>query len=286
MTDAIFDAPFVSGLAVWLLITIAVARVVSRIFGSAKIAVVVATVLFIAPIWDLPFGLAMYHKYQRELAGTRIFKTVEAEGYVDVGPNTMAFSPLGFLLFMPELSDPSGHFDSSGVFQPPLPPYAYREVKIDAIYEGGDFITQPGFWVFRLQHRGHPSCLPFETWATAQRLRENHRIPDQWCVVATRRDKPISRFQREFSPYRPGALEYGLTAMPGAKWLPPVLGAWERVVDRNTGEVIAQSYSFHYYSWLPMPLLDAYRPLSWHTGAGPGYIRIKEVIRPTGADFQ
>ena len=280
MTDPIFDAPFLIGLCVWLAIALLVGRYARHRTGSMRLGAVIALALFVVPMWDLPVGLAMYHKYVGELGGTRIFKSVEAEGYVESTGSGVSFTPLGLPLFMPDLPEPSANENVGGHHG--FAAYAYRELRIAETSMGGAFVTRPGYWQFDVEPRGHPSCAPFEAWAMEYKVREQNRALDRWCLVATRRDSPRSRYLLEYSPRSSTDPLFGhMTALPGPSLVPPVLAVWERVIDRETGAVLAQSYALRYNSWIPMPILDEYRPLSWHTvGSGPGFLQIQNVVQP------
>ena len=237
MTENITTTPLLSvtffiGLSAWLLVGIGVGRAVGRSHNSVRLGWLVGAVLFAVPIWDLPLGLAMYSKYVKELAGTRTFKTAQVDGYLDLTDSgTIDNSTLGSLLvsFANARRSPEAFARR---------PYRYIEVRHDFGSQTGDFIQQPGYWQISIAKRGDPQCEPFEAWATKRTsgptYRELNPVIENWCAVAIRHDRPVSRYRLEFSGNK-------LVALPGPRWLPPVLAQWTRVVDQSTGEVLGQS---------------------------------------------
>jgi hypothetical protein len=264
MADPVASTPLIVGLLVWLMIAAAIGGVVYRARQSRIAGILTTALLFVVPIWDLPAGLAMYSRFVNELGGNRVFKTVVADGYLNLTNFGDYDSAVGTLANAKLSATAFEQF-----------PYSYVELHVATTHQF-DFIQQTGYWEIRLSGRGQPECKPFEDWASTSSYRERHPHLDEWCVVAQRRDEPLSRFQWEVSR--------GREKLPGPRWLPPVWATWERITDRETSETLAQSYALRYESWFPMPRIDEARPLSWNTeGSGPGFLKIANIIRPTKA---
>lgn len=261
MMPPIVTTGLVVGLVLWLGMALLVGFLVRRRSDRVWVGVLTAVVVFILPIWDLPFGLLMYKRYVDELGGTRIFRTVEADGYLQSPGNTLGLV-VGTLLAA--RTGPAGQ----GAF-----PYSYYEAYFD---RGGadDFIQESGFHEIRLANRSNPECAPFEAWPRARGYREHRHLQDL-CVVAIRRNEPRSRYERDSPYYR--------QALPGPSWLPPVWAVWTRIIDRKTGEVLAQQYELRYESWFPMPHFDEARPLTW-LARDPWPLLTTDVIKPITPD--
>ncbi len=262
MTPPIVTTGLIVGLAVWLGVALLVGFLVRRKSDRAWLGVLAAVVVFVLPIWDLPFGLLMYKQYVEELGGTRIFRTVEAEGYLNSAGATLdsAVSLLHGAKVNPE---------EHAFF-----PYAYYEAKFGR-GSSDDLLKEAGYYEIRLAERGSPECALFEAWPRASNYRQYLHLQDS-CVVAIRRDKPRSRYALE---------TYLRRALPGPAWLPPVWASGHEIVDRENGEVLARTYQLVYESWLPMPRIDDARPLSWVTYQG-GPLHTRDVIRPRQVPFE
>lgn len=257
MPPPILTTGLIVGLLIWLSIATLVGFFVRRYSGRAWLGVVTTAVLFVLPIWDLPFGLLMYKRYVEQLGGTRVFRTVEADGYLQTPSNTL---DLVVQMLRAARAGPAGR----AAF-----PYSYYEAHFDR-GSSDDFIQEAGFYEIRLADRGSPECAQFDAWPRARDYRNYRQLQDV-CVVAIRSNEPRSRYESD-SPY-------DRQALPGPSWLPPVWAVWTRIIDRETGEVLAQQYQLRYESWIPMPHLDEYRPLTWLTGPSPP-LRVTDVVRP------
>lgn len=255
MTSPIVTTGLLVGLIAWLGVALLIGFLVGRRSDRTWFGVLTAAVAFVLPIWDLPFGLRMYKRYVEELGGTRIFRTVEAEGYLDSEGTTLDFA-VGVLNGARINSEERAFF-----------PYAYYEAWFGR-GSSSDFLKEAGYYEIRLADRGSPTCAPFESWPRARDYREHRHLQDR-CVVAIRRDKPRSRYAME---------RYLQRALPGPGWLPPVWASGHEIVDRENGEVLARTYQLVYESWFPMPRIDDARPLSWVTyQSGP--LLTRDVIR-------
>ncbi|MBK6349307.1 MAG: hypothetical protein V9E93_17560 [Steroidobacteraceae bacterium] len=261
MTPPIVTTGLLVGLILWLGMALLVGVLIGRRSDRAWLGVLTAVVIFILPIWDLPFGLAMYKRYVEDLGGTRVFRTVEADGYLQSPGHTLD-------LVVQTLRGARAGSAGRAAF-----PYSYYEAHFDR-GSSGDFIQEAGFYEIRLADRGSPECEQFESWPRARQYRD-YRHLQELCVVAIRRNEPRSRYERDSPYYR--------QALPGPSWLPPVWAVWTRFLDRETGQVLAQQYELRYESWFPMPHFDEARPLTW-LSRDPQPLRTTDVIKPIMSD--
>ena len=91
MTEPLVTTGLVVGLMVWLGVAALAGFLVRHASGRTLLGLLSTVVLFVLPIWDLPFGLLMYKRYVNELGGMRIFRTVEADGYLQSPSHTIDF---------------------------------------------------------------------------------------------------------------------------------------------------------------------------------------------------
>lgn len=258
MTLSIVDSRLIAGLLVWLAIATFVGFLVYRASKSIRVGLLTTVTLFVFPIWDLIPGLMMYSKYVKELAGVHVFKTVEADGYLETRSVDLD-SVVSTLLVA--RNEPKGVEEF---------PYSYYEGWFVVIRQT-DLIQKAGYYEIRLAEGGRPECATFDAWPGSVGFRRARHL-EGLCVLAIRRDEPRSRYQLDRQNIR--------KALPGPKWLPPVMATWQRIIDRRSGEILAQSYQLRYESWFPMPQLDDYRPLSWFT-SGQGWLVVTDVVRPS-----
>ena len=246
--------------------------------------------IFLIPTWDLPYGLYRFTKYVREYGGLHVHRTVEAEGYLDLTHwASIGNSSTGDDDVMAVIGKLIEARNNSLSGAPA--PYSYIEIWQPLPRSADAIIVRAGYWQLSNAPSGDPSCDAFETWKargsrraiSAASYLQRRQGYSGWCPVAVWHDKPVSRYRLEDHhsgyPVRPN-----VGRMPGPTWLPPVLARWSRIVDIQTGEVIARNHSFYYESWFPMPYLDEARPLSWQWPlkyAVPYYLNVRDVIKPT-----
>lgn len=245
------------GMLFWLVPTTAFGVLIYRGTKSVFQGVLTTAILFLIPTWDLLPGLTMFSRYSRELAGIRILKTVEASGYLDLSRTQWTFeSAIGEL--------------QSGAF-----PYEYLEVRVDEVPPGTpDLFDSSGYWQIRLADRDRQECEAFEKSPAAEQLRRRYPPLDEKCVVLSRTAEAFSQYQYESSRYEP---------LSGPNWLPPVLGRYTRIVDRASGQVLAQAYAITYAGWISSPQ-NAFGFLVWHqetmAGGVGNVLKLPEIIRP------
>jgi len=180
------------------------------------------------PLWDLIPGYLLYKKAIREVGGIRIYRTVEAEGYLDRSLITSnCWKSLKGRPFL----------------------YCENYERNNDHSALGPLNAAAGYYEYRLAPIDTPECTPFHQ-LNVEVMRTSHQLGDK-CVVATRRDEPASRYE-----FAMGAGSYA------EAWLvPPAELGWMRVNDRVTGEVVAQSTTVGYRPWIWRTRLGI--PLEW-----------------------
>lgn len=177
--------------------------------------VTIAAILWL-PFWDVVPGLFLYSRAVNEVGGLRIYRTVEADGYLDSASSCT--SCWRYLLSMP---------------------YRYLEFEM-ASRDGqlGLITAVPGYYEYSLGERGSDECQAFDSLPHVATIRERTALTDNQCVVAVRRDEPTSRYERL----------HGRRAY--VDWFPSVQLSYYVVRDRVTGENIAEAYQVRYDSWV------------------------------------
>jgi len=217
--------------------------------------VLIVLIVLWLPLWDVIPGLYLYYKAIREVAGVRIYKTVQADGYLR--PCAMcetAWTSLG-----------SEHFR-----------YIETKVEVRDPRPEQSLIPVPGYYEFRLFREDKAEC---EARALAQNQKKKHFRNlygfEKACVVSTRRDKPISRYERISGKRREG-------------WGPfrPVGASFNLVRDRETNEVLAEGYSISFVSWLGRRIAVPRWNSSSERPHIPFVVNVENVIRPTESSNQ
>lgn len=202
------------------------------------------------PLWDLIPGYLLYQKAIREVGGIRIYRTVEAEGYLDR---------------MAVLGNCWKQLTGSR--------YKYCEnYERNNDHSGlGPLNATAGYYEYRLAPIEAPECAPFREELNVKVMQESYQLGER-CVVATRRDEPASRY--EFA--------MGQGIYEGVWPVPPARLGWMRVVDRQTGKTVAEATRVIYRIWVMRSNFGI--PLGWaytqdQTGQ-PIQLRLEEVVRP------
>jgi hypothetical protein len=204
----------------WIALAVYLGKSTRRASGKRWHQVAVMALVLWLPLWDVIPGYILYRQAIREISGVRIHRTVEVEGYLDLTRGLVRDA------WRDQLNSP----------------YEYTEVWIPTRDPQPNSLTaEPGYYEFRLAPRDRPECAPFDAQQINDwdKFRASTGLQDR-CVVATRRDAPISRYEL--------ALE--------SEWLPASrvidlveAGCW-RVRDRLADEVIAEACTVSFDSWL------------------------------------
>lgn len=243
MLGLLYLAPIV----LWLVCVLLISRWVYR-RKESRLLQFLATILALwVPLWDVLPGYLQYSNAVKEIGGVRIRHTVHAEGYLD------------------HIQRECWRYLTSS-------PYAYCENQSGDWNQSllGALNAKAGYYEYRLSPIDSPDCAPFREHFNVEAMQSTYRLGPR-CVVAKRRDAPISRY--EFSS--------------GSKWLPsiwpipPTYASWFRVQDRLTGETIAQATQLRYRIWISqvtrLPLGWSYR----RDGNGnPIRLSPQDVIQP------
>lgn len=208
-----------------------------------------AAMLFVwwLPFWDIAPGLYYYYKAIREVGGVHIYRTVEADGYLDA-------SATGY--------DTAWSYLRHS-------PYTYIEVHIPSPSPVAELTRAPGFYEFRLAPNGDRECAVFDALPNAATLRRMYGLKDR-CVVAVRRDEPVSRYE----------VSRGTDRYPMPALLPAVGVSWVRVRDRSTEQTLAEANQISYSSWLSKGIgIPVWRHTQTEEG-DPLRLRTTTVIKP------
>lgn len=197
-----------------------------RLTGRRWVQLLVTIIVGWLPFWDLIPGSMLFHKTVRELGGVRIYRKVQAAGYLDLSCTDCKKAWRG-------LGNTS---------------YGYIEVHLqtpsNSPYDPF-FNAQPGYYQFKLENVSEAECSALS--ALPHRQAKYLQFPSgqgirTGCVISQWRAEPVSRYQSEAST--------GWKLLPGfSSWL-PMQASWRKIVDRDIGEVIAEKYSIRYVSWI------------------------------------
>lgn len=167
---------FLGAWSIWLLLSVAVGKIVRRVTGRRRAGWVTTALMFMAPFGDLPIGILLTKHLINEFGGhTRVERRVEADGFLWLG-YTSLWSPPWYVLTQSR-------------------PYGYLEMKYPQTYtvlgaQPSSF--RPGFYQFRLLSAGgKDKCFrPIEDLPP-----DSYRLWDaNWCFSVTRTDAPVSRY--------------------------------------------------------------------------------------------
>lgn len=211
-------------LAIALLLAIAIAAGAYAYRGSHKwwAFVLVTVIVLWLPFWDVVPGVILFNKKVRELGGVRVFRKVEVDGFLDRTCYSECYDRWRALL--------STRRD-----------YRYIEAEVATRRGLADPLNlQPGYYTFHLEQIDESACEALrKADVSTQALRGK---AEGKCVVAERHDDPVSRYVFEDSN--------GWQPLPGSSRNVPILGFWHRVIDRETGEILGQSYRLMFVSWI------------------------------------
>lgn len=240
-------AMLLGGLLAWLAIAFGAGMAAYRWKGKRWLQVTLTLIVLWLPFWDVIPGYILYRQAVREVGGVRIYKTVEADGYLDL-TDTDCVSCWSRLV------------ESK---------YRYLEVRrtgnsgvLKAIERG------TGYYVYRLAPLGDRRCQAFESLPNARRLASLYRLGER-CVYST-----FSESQSSNVVISRGSDSY----QKSSPW--PVTLDWTRVVDRRSPGQLAEAVQVHFFSRLSR-LIDI---PSWsYTKLPTGErirIHIEEVLKP------
>jgi hypothetical protein len=194
----------------------------------------------------------LFHEAVREFGGVRVHKTVSAEGYL------------------------KPQCEYCGSAWSALIGTAYKYIEVEALSADPlhkEMIPQPGFYEFRLYDDSADECHAAELPAGATR----HDIKAELglrhsCVIAIRRNEPISRYEVSHSVESIGYVDY----------YKPVALDREQVVDRLTHEIIAEACKVSFHSWLGghLPIGVANWQYSDDSSGKTIELRIADVVKP------
>jgi hypothetical protein len=209
-------------LVFWLVMAIAAGVFAYRRTGRRWVFLFVALLVAALPFWDVIPGVLLFHKTVRDLGGFRVFHKVTADGFLDQ----------------------SCRIDCARRWQTLLrTKYRYIEVAIRANSGYPDPLQlDAGYHVFRLELRDAAGCEAYRVSDDVRAGIQRDLEGKEYCVVATRHERPVSRYRYEVSN--------GLQRLPGTSAALPILGLWQRVVDMQTNEVLGQSYQVRFISWI------------------------------------
>ena len=207
-------------LAIVLLIVIAawVAHLTFRRTQSRWVQAGAFVLVLWLPFWNVIPGWLAYRKAVQELGGQRIYQTVQAEGFLD-----------------------SQRIDSSMPWLA-LKSWPFRYVEIERTYPRGPLMAleqRPGYYEYRLHARGAPECEATATIANIDRVFDKFGLKDL-CVSSRWRPSARSRYEWDGGGWEP---------LPHQPWPGNVYVAWQRLADRQTGKVIAESYMLEFRPW-------------------------------------
>jgi hypothetical protein len=204
------------------------------------------------PLWDVIPGLYFYNKAVRELGGVQIHKTVEADGFLDLDATDNPYQ----LMTLRTL------------------PYRYIELRMTRRPYGSPSQTTltdvPGFYQFSFDPLGDSRCADLEPHFDKRDVQKD--LPAGQCLVATRRDVPISRYERESSRGWQATDRYGS--------YPFVQLSWHEIRDREQNAVIARAVRVRYATWLGARIgAPSVFRLDSTSGGKPIRVRVTEVIK-------
>ena len=231
---------------VWLAIAIVAGMLVFR--WQAKRWLQLATTLFVAwlPFWDVVPGYYLYQKAVREVGGVRIYRTVKAEGYLDLSETDCDFcwSRLRY--------QKAGYLEVQRTWSSGL----LHEMEQGA-----------GYYTYRLLPRDDERCKSFDSLRNAERLRSRYGLKER-CVLSIFSPVPVSEYE-----VSSGSEYYGWS-----KSLWPVEMAWRRVLERESQHVLAESMQIYFYSWLGRQIgIPSWRYTHLHDG-GHIQLRVEEIL--------
>lgn len=193
-----------AGIAGWL---------AHRYTGKRWLQIAVSLFVVWLPFWDVIPGLYFYYKAIREVGGVHIYRTVKAEGYLDL-----------------TVTDCTGCWTW-------LSGSPHRYIEVLRTVPGMELPTleaEPGYYEYQLLPAGSAACQPFESLPNAARIMRRRGIPGK-CVAIARRDNAISRYELS-------ALTVQLPF--GAKVFS------RRVRDRSENTIVAESNQVYFTSRL------------------------------------
>ncbi len=204
---------------VWIAISIGAGMLVYRWQRKRWMQVATTLLLIWLPFWDVIPGYYLYRKAVREVGGVRIYRTVQAEGYLDLSAT-----------------------DCDSCWSR-LRDYPFRYVEIKRTGPTGVLSTiesGKGFYEYRLAPVEDITCGSFSQLRFADQLQKGNGIQGN-CVVAVKRDRPVSRFEYSTS---------GWEILRDEPLLRPIEKLSQRITDRESGEVIAESYEIRFVNWI------------------------------------
>jgi len=210
------------GLAL-LAVAYAVGRLAASWSGRRWIQIPVTVVALWLPFWDVIPGVIAYHAASRNLSGVHVYRTVEADGYLDLRQDT----------------------DLDAWSSLPSSPYLYVEIHSDR--RPLSSVDTPGYYELTLALRGSPTCAAVEAVPHVAILRQAEGL-GHFCPVVLQRDQPVSRYEIESSQTWEPLGKYS--------WPRPVEAQWTRIKDRIADVILAEAYTLRYRPWISTMGLD------------------------------
>lgn len=153
-------------------------------------------------------------------------------------------------------------------------PYRYIELRMTRRPYGSPSQTTladvPGFYQFSFAPLGDVRCADLEPHFDKGDVQKD--LPAGQCLVATRRDVPVSRYETESSRGWEATERYGS--------YPFVQLSWHEIRDREQNAVIARAVRVRYATWLGARIGAAFVfRLDSTSGGRPIGLSVKDVIK-------
>lgn len=205
-------------------------------------------VLLWLPFWDVIPGYYLYQKAVREIAGVRIHRTVQVEGYLDLSETDCNSC-------WSRLRDQR---------------YGYLEIRRSG--RTGVLVNAEqgaGYYTYRLLPRDDERCRLFDSLPNAGAMRAYYGLQDR-CLYWTVSETPVSQYE----------VSSGIDYYGRSEGLWPVRLMWRKVVARSSSELLAESVQVDFFSWIGRQIGVP----SWiYTRDSVGQrirFRIEEILKP------
>ncbi len=232
----------------WLAIAIGLGAVAFRVSRKRWIQIVTTGVLLWLPFWDVIPGYYLYQRAVREVAGVRIHRTVQVEGYLDLTETDCNSC-------WSRLRDQR---------------YGYLEIRRSG--RTGVLVNAEqgaGYYAYRLLPRDDERRRLFDSLPNAEAMRAYHGLQERclyWTVSAT----PVSQYE----------VSSGIDYYGRSEGLWPVELVWRRVTDRRSSQVLAQSTVVSFFSRLSHQIgIPSWRYADLPDGSHI-YFGVEEVLVP------
>jgi hypothetical protein len=209
------------------------ARFVHARTGSRPLAAVGFFIGCTIPWADAWIGVPYFYYWQRSHPAGVVYKTVQVEGYLR--------------------EDGSGTSGRSGIPKP-IVPYQYIETPSGRLW-GFQSPVEGAYVAASVLAAPNEDCV--ESTEHVVRLLRQAEWPmdnNEHCLKAVGRDEPISRYALEVEDFRDrppmrAFIQKGPWHRVNEGFF-RIYGRRQRIVDRETGEVIAEAWDADYLPWL------------------------------------